>query len=112
MRYGGAQGDYYEAPGSTASYVWSGEVVQMGYSNYSGPVERERYFVDEWTGTLLKYKPEYEPVRLDHFCESIKGTGLNALPGKKNHAGDAGRVSGKACRDYIVLNDMATRNAP
>jgi hypothetical protein len=111
MRYAGSDGDFYEAPGSTAAYVWTGEVVEMGYSSYSGPVERGRVVVDEWKGDLLRYKEEYEQLRLNRFCATIAGTGLNALPGDQNHAGDAGRNSRKACRDHLVIKDGAARTA-
>jgi hypothetical protein len=113
MRYAGSSGDFYEAPGSTAVFVQSGEVVEMGFNAYTGGLEeRGRVYVDHWNGEFRRYKNEYERVRLERFCSSTTGTGLNAMPGDQNHAGDAGRSSGKPCRDYVVVNDVAARGVP
>jgi hypothetical protein len=108
MRYGGADGDFYEAPDSTARYLWSNEVVEMGYSNYAGGmVERDRVYVDAWGGRFLRYRIDAERDQLDRFCTRVNGTGINDLPGDRNHAGDAGRD--KPCSSYLVVNDVAAR---
>ena len=110
MRYGGADGDFYEAPDSTARFSWSNEAVQMGYSNYQGMVERGRVYVDAWGGRLLRYQIEAERDQLGRFCVKVKGTGINDLPGDRNHAGDAGRD--RPCSSYLVVNDVAARGVP
>ncbi len=110
MRYGGDDRDFYEAPGSIARFLGNREVVRLGYSNYQGTRELGRLWVDEWSGRFLRYQSQHERPPLGHFCRSVTGTGINALPGDRNHAGDAGRD--KPCLDYLVVNDVAARGVP
>ena len=107
MRYRGAFGQYYEPPNATARFLWSGEVVTMAFSNYGGPREIGRLYVDAWGGRLLRYQSIYERPWLGHFCESTKGTGINDLRGDLNHNGNAARD--KPCSTYLVVNDLAAR---
>jgi hypothetical protein len=110
MRYRGDSRDRYEAPGSTAHFVWSGEVVKWGYSNWGGAFEIGRFYVDAWGGRLLRYQAEHEQASLGRFCTSVKGTGINDLPGDQNHAGDAGRD--EPCAGYLVVRDAAASGVP
>lgn len=55
------------------------------------------------SGRVLTYQNEMDPPGLGQFCALKTGTGINALPGDGNHAGDA--TSGR-CRSRIVVNDV------
>ena len=106
MRYRGDSDDFYEAPGVTTTLQGQKEV---SVQSWNGNVIKQLY-VDVWGGKLLPYQSQYELGWLDHFCTSVKGTGVNELRGDLNHAGDAGRD--RACANYLVVNDMAARGVP
>jgi len=81
--------------------------VTMAFSNYGGPKETGRLYVDAWGGRLLRYQSMYELALLGHFCESTRGTGINDLRGDLNHNGNAARD--QPCSTYLVVNDLAAR---
>ncbi|HUE89216.1 MAG TPA: hypothetical protein VMO26_24325 [Vicinamibacterales bacterium] len=96
MRY--ASADFYEAPGSTAVYRWTGDAGGPGPGHMK---------VDAWEGKLLKYHNELERRPTGKLCVRTSGTEINALPGDMNHNGDAGRE--KPCQEFLVVNDVAAR---
>jgi hypothetical protein len=55
-----------------------------------------------YRGHVKKYRVELERPGVGKFCSSTKGTGINALPGDQNHAGDSRRV----CAEQICVNDL------
>jgi hypothetical protein len=95
MRY--PYSSYYEPPGVTAVYRWTGFVD-------GGPGHVN---VDAWGGDLSKYQNDLDRSGTGKLCTSVRGTEINALPGKMNHNGDAGRD--KSCREFLVVNDVAAR---
>jgi len=55
--------------------------------------------------TRLKlYRKDLDRRGLSEYCTSATGTGINALPGDQNHAGDATRTP--PCAQQIHINDV------
>lgn len=46
-----------------------------------------------FAGQVYPYRNDLDPPGMGHFAADDKGTGVNGLPGEKNHAGDACRPS-------------------
>ncbi len=110
MRYGGGAW-YYEAPEAEArrsAVVWFDEARDGQDTN---PVtnrdgSRGSARVQLYAGRFGVYDNALDPpFGVDPFCSLKDGTGLNALPGHRNHAGD----SQVACMDQLVINDNALR---
>jgi len=98
MRYEG--GGRYEPPGTETRFL-SNRLVYYTYGNVKSAK------VDLWSGNLPTYKSQYEVRPLDRLCRKPAGTGINALQGDLNHAGDAGRR--RSCSDFVVVKDAAAR---
>jgi hypothetical protein len=65
--------------------------------------------IDAWGGTLLRYQNQLEEQPLGRLCARRQGTGINALHGDLNHAGDNG--GSKSCSDFVVVNDSVAPEA-
>jgi hypothetical protein len=90
--------EWYVPPGP--SLVPAGEVTFRGRRN-DGTAFEER-LPGFRVVRLKKYERELDPPGVGKFCTSNKGTGINALPGDQNHAGDSTRV----CAEQICVNDV------
>jgi hypothetical protein len=99
MKYIGAE--YYVAPGP--------ELLSSGraqFNEYGNPPIRLSGAVRDFpsvSGRVLAYQNDLDTPGLGQFCELKAGTGINALPGDANHAGDA--TAGN-CRFRVVVNDV------
>jgi hypothetical protein len=54
---------------------------------------------------VLKYRMNLDYPGLGPFCTTKAGTGINALSGDGNHAGDAGKQP--SCAEQLIVNDVA-----
>lgn len=88
---------WYVPPGS--SLMPAGE-VRFQYKASDGTTAEDRY--PGYRGRLKKYEKNLDRPGVDKFCTSRTGTGINALPGDENHAGDSTRV----CGEQICVNDV------
>ncbi len=55
-----------------------------------------------YVGRLKKYRKDIDRPGISEYCTSAKGTGINALPGDQNHAGNATLAP---CAKQIHVND-------
>ncbi len=97
--------DYYEPPGVTAQYLWSGTVTN---SKVPGP-DTASFVADAWGGGVLRWKIDVPPIiqRWGRFCRATAGNEENARPDYWNLAGNAGRSD--PCDHLIVVNDHPTK---
>lgn len=58
-----------------------------------------------YVGRVLKYRKDLDHAGLLAFCTRKTGTGINALSGDENHAGDAGQQP--SCAQQLRVNDVA-----
>ena len=108
LRY--SYGDFREAPGSTAAHYVLTEVDGVmldsrGIIAWTDLYGARPNTIRLWQGRFLKYDDSLDHEAVGRFCLLNKGTGLNALPGDQNHAGD----SQVACMDQLVINDNVLR---
>ncbi len=106
MRY--PNGDRYEAPGTAVRYLWSGIANKLIItSGWTRSREVQPVKVDAWGGRVLRYEDGIDNLNppLRRFCTKPLGTGINAFPGDRNHAGDNGRR--KSCSEFVVVKDAA-----
>ncbi len=89
---------WYVPPGAS---VTSGGRVNFRYARGS----RGTQTLPGYTfSKLKKYRQDLDRFGISEYCTSGKGTGINALPGDQNHAGDAGRTP--PCAQQINVNDV------
>ena len=101
MKYTAA--DYYVAPGSRLLPEATVSFNQYDNPPLTFPAESALRTAPSFSGRVLKYRSDQDPIGLGKFCELKTGTGLNGLPGDANHAGDA---TGGNCRFRVVVNDV------
>jgi hypothetical protein len=104
MRY--SYEDWYEPPGSTAAYLYPGLVTRTAAPTAADVLIQ----IDAWGGRLRRYRNDLDRLARGRLCANIRGTGINALGGDRNHAGNAGRD--KPCVEFLVVNDLAASGMP
>ncbi len=105
MKYGAAE--FYESPGDPLQKFGSVTLEQVTGSAASGYVTKP-VSIGVYTGSVHKYRHELEQNRLGPFPDNVTGTGMNALPGEENHAGDSCRVAAT----QIHITDWGPDPAP
>ena len=78
------------------SYIWQRRRELPGYVTRVNPVHRYRTDLD--TAMIARQFMAQSPGK---FCVAPTGTGINALPGDQNHAGDSTRY----CAHQLRVND-------
>jgi hypothetical protein len=87
-------GSYYESPSQPLTYFGK---LTLQYGDAQGDLRA-------YTGLVHKYRNDIDPPGLGRFPDNITGTGINALPGEQNHAGDSCRIAATQIR----VNDLGT----
>jgi hypothetical protein len=82
------------------------------YETESNPLKRaggisfetdgERHNAIAYSGHIRNYRKDLDYPGIGRYCSNPTGTGINALPGDQNHAGDSCRV----CYPQIRINDI------
>ncbi len=98
--------DWYEPPSSNAVFLYPGFVTSTAAPTAADVLIK----VDAWGGRLRRYQNDLDRIPHGKLCANIRGTGINALSGDRNHAGDAGRD--RACIEFLVVNDLAAPGMP
>jgi hypothetical protein len=88
---------WYVPPGASLTSVRSKVTFKHGFLHLLSDS------LPGYTGSIRRYRTDLDSLGLSAFCTSKKGTGINALPGDLNHAGDA--VRGE-CANQIHVNDV------
>jgi hypothetical protein len=86
--------DWYVPPGTS--------LIPVGKVTFNRFLHRSQE-LDGYRGLLKRYLNTIDSPGLGKFCTSKKGTGINALPGDLNHAGDAQFGN---CASQIHVNDV------
>lgn len=84
---------YYESPSSP--------LKDVGNIQFQG-TDGNQHELPGYTGNLRRYRMDLDFPGLGEFCINTRGSGINALPGDQNHAGDASHT----CADKIHVNDV------
>jgi hypothetical protein len=87
-------GRYYESPSQPLTYFGK---LTIQYEGTQGDLSA-------YTGLVHKYRNDIDPPGLGRFPDNVTGTGINALPGEQNHAGDSCRIAAAQIR----VNDLGT----
>jgi hypothetical protein len=87
-------GGHYESPSQLLTYFGA---LTIQYEGDQGKLAA-------YTGLVHKYRNDIDPPGLGRFPDNVTGTGINALPGEQNHAGDSCRIAATQIR----VNDLGT----
>lgn len=83
MKYTGAA--FYESPADP--------LKRSGEGSYKVSISSPPESLEAYTGTVYKYRADLDREGLGPFPDNNRGTGINALPGEQNHAGDSCRIA-------------------
>jgi hypothetical protein len=90
---------WYVPPGSKLEKTGNVELVVRRADGAEERVQRVAYRL---TGTLRRYEQAEDSFGLVGFCDAQEGTGINALPGVRNHAGNSTRI----CAQQLRVSDV------
>ncbi len=90
---------WYLPPGSELKAAGDVEFIML---SPDGGMALERRAAYRLVGTLARYETDQDSYGLASFCDSQTGTGVNALPKERNHAGNSRRI----CAAQLRVNDV------
>jgi hypothetical protein len=91
--------NWYLPPGSSLEPAGNVDWIRL---LPDGSMDLGRRAAYRLVGTLARYELDQDAYGLAAFCDSQTGTGVNALPQNRNHAGDSTRI----CAAQLRVNDV------